>query len=46
MRRGDRATAERHITAVADIPYLSGLDFLIAAQYLTVARALLAEAAG
>ena len=35
VRRGDRATAERHITAVADIPYLSGVAFLLAAQYLT-----------
>jgi DNA-binding CsgD family transcriptional regulator len=46
IRRGDRATAERHIAAVADIPYLSGLDFLVAAEHLTVARALLAEAEG
>ena len=43
---GDRATAERHITAVADIPNLSGVEFLLAAQYLSVARALLAEAEG
>ena len=44
MRRGDRVTAERHITEVADIPYLIGLDTLIATQWLNVARALLAEA--
>jgi DNA-binding CsgD family transcriptional regulator len=46
IRRGDRATAERHIAAVADIPYLSGVDFLTYAHYLTLAKALLAEAEG
>ena len=46
MHRGDRATAERSVTAVADIPYLSGVLFLIPAGQLTVAKALLAEAQG
>jgi DNA-binding CsgD family transcriptional regulator len=46
MRRGDRVSAAEHITAVADIPYLGGVVLLLAAQHLTVAKALLAEANG
>ena len=46
IRRGDRDNAERHITVVADIPYLSTLYLLLNAQRLTVAKALLAEAEG
>src|SRR5262249_37166802 len=34
IHRGDRATAERHIAAVADVPYLSGVLFLISAGQL------------
>ena len=45
--RGERAAAERHIAAVADIPYTtSGVLFLIAAGPVSVAKALLAEAQG
>jgi DNA-binding NarL/FixJ family response regulator len=46
MCRDDRATAQRHIAAVAHIPYLGGLESIMAAKSLTLARALLAEAAG
>lgn len=43
---GDRRTAERHVSAVANISYLSGIDALIAADYLTMGQAMLAEANG
>jgi DNA-binding CsgD family transcriptional regulator len=46
IRRGDTATARRHITAVADIPYLRSVVLFLGAQNLNVARALLAEAQG
>ena len=46
IRRGDRTTAARNIAAVQGVPYLSALDFLLVAEYLTLARALMAEADG
>jgi DNA-binding CsgD family transcriptional regulator len=46
ISRADRATAERHIAAVAHVPYLTGLESIITAQALILAKALLAEAAG
>jgi DNA-binding CsgD family transcriptional regulator len=45
-RRGDRQTAEHHVAAVADISYLSGIDVLIAAAELSIAKAVLAELSG
>ncbi|MDT5028361.1 MAG: hypothetical protein QOE61_4787 [Micromonosporaceae bacterium] len=45
-RRGDRHTAEHHVAAVADISYINGIDVLIAAAELSIARAVLAEASG
>jgi DNA-binding CsgD family transcriptional regulator len=44
--RGDLAATATHLAVVDDIPYTSGLDYMIAAASLIVARAMAAEAEG
>ncbi len=42
--RGDFAAVAAHLSVVADFSYTAGIDYMIAAEHLIVARALAAEA--